>query len=148
MMHIFLPYSYFVIGLAILLYGLFKKDKKAILRQTGIQVEGIIFDMNRDYNTSIENEIISQFEDTNNKVVVRFVTEQLTWITAPINQDFRLFYLWQYSPGDKVLVFYDRDKPDNFYVDTKQSALLGRTILVISGVLLLLLGFQQMFPSH
>jgi Protein of unknown function (DUF3592) len=139
MLESLIPYIAIAIGIVAILYAVLKSsDQNAILRQTGQKVEGIIF--NRDYSTYDSN--------TKDKVTVRFVTDKLEWITADINQDFSFFYTGQYKPGDKLIVYYDKEDPNKFYVDTKQSEVIGRLIGIIVGFIFIAFGvYQFLNPS-
>jgi len=149
MMQTFTPYILFAVGLTLILYAVINSDKKAKLRQTGQEAEGIIFDIDKGYQDfSIENEVLSTFQDRSKKVWVRFVTQKLEWVTAPIDQDFQIFFSFQYSKRDKVKIFYDSDNPNNFYVDTKQSALIGRLIILLSGVGMVIAGYTQLTHAN
>lgn len=143
MLHTFGPYVLMAVGLTLVLYALINSDKKAKLRDSGLEAEGIVFDVQNQRDYTFENEIMKEFQDRSKNIIVRFVTNKLEWVTAPIDQDFQMFYTWQYSQGDKVKVFYDPENPNNFYVDTKQSVLVGRLSLIASGAGMAVAGYYQ-----
>jgi len=143
-MNNFTPYITLVIGSAFLLFGLLKTDKKAKLRQTGQKVEGIVFDKQRADRLPVSTELIDDLQDFSDKIIIRFVTDELLWVTAPMNQDFQVLFPFQYKPGDKVTVYYDKDNPNIFYVDSKQSAIIGRLAMLVIGIGLIVTGLSML----
>ena len=121
----------------------FWESTKSKLKQTGIAVDGIVFEQGFDnsFNQSFDNS--SSF--TKDKVTIRFVTQTGEWITGVIKQDFQVFYTGQYKNGDTVKVYYDKDNPSDFYVDTKQSELTGRLVFGSVGLIFLLVGLYKLF---
>ena len=123
-------YAFIAIGLGTMVYAFFKDSPKGKLKETGFEAIGIIFTQDRDYK-------IFRFLNSNgvnDAITVRFVTDKKEWISGLIDQPFQLFYTWQYKNGEKVKVYYDRDNPGNFYVDTKQSELMGRIFVALIGI--------------
>ncbi len=133
------PFMYLLIGLITLAYSIFAVSKKSDLKQTGIEVDGIIYDQEQDlsYHNSSYN--------IKDKITVRFVTQQQEWITAPIKQAFASFYTGQYKNGETVKVYYNKDKPTDFYVDTKQPEFLARIIFAVAGLVFISIGLSQLF---
>ena len=127
-------YIFVVLGLVALIFPAFVESTKSKLKQTGIRVDGIVFEQGFD-NSSF----------TKDKVTIRFVTQTGEWITGIIKQDFQVFYTGQYKNGDTVTVYYDKDNPSDFYVDTKQSELKGRLVFSLVGLVLLLIGLYKLF---
>src|SRR5450432_938893 len=120
---IYLPYLLLAGGAFLTGMACFYQPKKNKLKETGIAVDGIVFEQGSG-STALS------FTDTGNqvneRVVIRFVTKDLQWITAPIKQDFTTFYTSQYKDGETVKVFYNPLNPSDFIVDTRQSELLTR----------------------
>jgi len=130
------PYILIIAGLIGALLSIFKTTKNKILIQSGQKTEGIIFDQRA---SSFDN------NNTNDKVVVRFVTDKQEWITKEIDQDFAVFFTGQYKKGDRITIFYDRNNPNNFYVANKQSETIGRVFLFVVGVTIAAVGLYQVF---
>ena len=129
------PYIFLAIGLIVLAVSIFWVPKENKLKQTGIPVDGIIFEGGN--NQSFDNSY-------NDKIVIRFVTQNQEWITGAIQQDFATFYTGQYKNGEKVKVYYDKDNPSNFYVETKQSELLGRVIGILVGLVFIVVALYRL----
>ncbi len=56
-----------------------------------------------------------------------------------------MFYYRQYKVGDKVKVYYDKNNPSNFYVETKQSEMIGRLMFAAIGLGFFLVGLYGIF---
>jgi hypothetical protein len=138
------PYIFIVGGVVLLFYGLIKNNNKADLKNKGIKVEGIIFKQEYQQNSSnytIENPLIKD------KIIIRFVTLSQEWITAPIDQDFQMFYNSLYKDRESVTLYYDKDNPQIFYVETKQSELLVRVLFSFIGIIFISYGiYKYIFP--
>jgi Protein of unknown function (DUF3592) len=133
------------IGIAGILYSIFKKTKNRALKDAGTETEGIIFTQNREQKAFTG---INPYKpDIMNKVTVRFVTQKKEWITAEIKQDFATYFTGQYKQGDKVVLYYDPFDPKIFYVDTKQSELIGRILIAVVGIGLLLAGLHFLYAQ-
>lgn len=78
------------------------------------------------------------------KVIVRFVTQNKEWITGDINQEFAAFFTGQYKEGQSVDVYYDPEKPSDFFVDTKQSETVSRVIFAAVGLSFSIIGLYQL----
>jgi len=130
----YLPYALLLGGLILTAFACFFVSKKSNLKQTGIAVEGIVFDQGRSNDIDFNH---------NDKIIIRFVTKKQEWVTGPIDQDFQLFYTGQYKNGDHVKVFYNPAAPSEFYVDTKQSELITRLVGGLIGICLSTIGLYQ-----
>ena len=139
------PYIFLAVGLIVLAVSLLFESKKSRLKETGIAVDGIVFSQ-ESANTTIGSSTGS-YTSVKDKVRVRFVTKNEEWITGVIEQDIQFFYTGQYKDGDTVQVYYDKDNPSNFYVDTKQSEIIGRLIIGGIGTIFTLIGLYQLFVS-
>ena len=133
----YVSYILIVVGLIVLGISMFYESSKSKLKRTGILVDGIIFEQTRE----------STFENSNvkDKISIRFLTQEKEWITALIQQDFQLFYTGQYKDRETVKVYYDRENPYNFYVDTKQFELLARVLVGTIGLCILLVGLYKLY---
>jgi len=142
----YLPYVFLLIGLALIGFAAFARSINSDLKQTGILVEGIIFEQDNGSITFSFGDTTNNSSSVNDKVSVRFVTlEKQEWITAPIDQGFQFFYSGQYKNGERVNVYYDKNNPYNFYIDTKQSELIGKILFAIIGIIFLIIGLYRLF---
>ena len=139
----FLPYIFIALGLLGLCLSLFGKSSQSNLKGSGILVEGIVFsqDLKENSNRSFDN----FSRHVKDKITIRFVTKEGEWITEDIKQDFGVFYSGQYKNGDKVELYYNKDNPKDFYVDSKQSQIIGKLVFALVGLVLLLTGLYQLF---
>lgn len=138
------PYIFLTAGLISLTISVFWNSKKNELQETGIPADGIIFeqDFENSINFSTKDSYSSPIKD---KIIVRFLTQKQEWITGAIKQDFQFFYTGQYKDGDAVKVYYDKDNPSNFYVETKQSELTGRLVVGAAGLIFIIVALYQIF---
>ena len=137
----YLPFIFLGIGSVSIAIAIFFKSSKSSLKETGIEVEGIIFKQERNTNFSIQ--IDDSSSSINNRITVRFVTKKQEWITEVIKQDFQLFYTGQYKDGNTIKIFYDESNPSNFFVDTKQSEFIVRIMFSIVGLVFISIGLYK-----
>lgn len=137
----FLPYIFIVIGFGIMIYGFFKKTTTHILIKTGIKAEGIIYELKgKSSGTStFFNNIVYD------KIIVRFVTNKLEWVTAEAQNESGLFYSGQYKIGERVEVMYDPDDPNRFIIITKQSENNARLFAIVTGLIFIIAGLFKLF---
>ena len=136
-----IPYLFIFIGLVVLVLPFLQlSDNKRSLKSSGVHAEGIIFRIDGRQGGHPTN-----FGMHNANVQVRFVTKSMEWITGPIHQDFQLSFLGQYKDGDKVDIYYNSSKPNDFFVDSKQNPLFGKLILMIVGLVLIVIGLWKLF---
>lgn len=134
------PYLLLLAGLVILAIAMFWESQNSKLKQTGICVEGIVFEQDVESSFRLSFSEPDHYRSIKDKVTIRFVTKKQEWITAPIKQDFSVFYTGQYKDGDKVVVYYEEKNPSNFYVDSKQSETIVRIIAALLGLMLTIAG--------
>ena len=137
----YLPFIFLGIGSVSIAIAIFFKSSKSSLKETGIEVEGIIFKQER--NTNFSTQIDDSSSSINNRITVRFVTKKQEWITEVIKQDFQLFYTGQYKDGNTIKIFYDESNPSNFFVDTKQSEFIVRIMFSIVGLVFISIGLYK-----
>jgi len=134
-----LPYAFLVIGIGVILYALFRKSPVESWLQKAEKSEGIIFEISSNGRNDSNSEDI---------VVVRFVTKELEWITAQYKNEFGLFYTGQYTIGEKVDVLYNPDAPQQFKLLTKQSESTVRIILTLIGFVFLVIGAYKLMVQE
>jgi len=139
----FEPYIFLVGGLILLIVSLFRNSSKSRLKETGIPVEGIVFEQGFEETINVSSDFSSP--PVKDKITIRFVTLSGEWITEAINQDFSFFYTGQYKNGEPVKVYYEKDNPKNFFVDTKQSELTVRILGSVTGIGFSLYGLYEIF---
>lgn len=139
----FKPYIFLVAGLITLIISLLNKSNGVKLKETGIPVDGIIFEQGFDQSTNNSYDTSSSF--VKDKISVRYVTLSGEWITEDIKQEFRLFYSGQYKDSETVKVYYEKDNPRNFYIDSKQSELGGRILGIVIGLGFTVYGLYEFF---
>ena len=133
------PFIFIIAGLILIFLSVFKKSNNESLKTTGEKAEGIIFKLDRNPTGS------GEYSNVQDQVTIRFVTKDQRWITEPINQYFAVFYTKQYKEGQKVNVYYDPQDPLRFYIDSKQSVMIGRLVFASVGIVFSAIGFYQMF---
>ncbi len=140
----YIPYFLLAIGLTLIAFACFFVSKNSKLKENGVLVDGIVFQQGRD---NVSNLSSGDFDNNNvnDMVIIRFVTKEQEWITAPINQDFKIFFTGQYKDGETVKVFYNPTKPSEFYVDTKQSELATRIIGGVTGLCMIIISLYMFF---
>lgn len=122
------------VGCLFIVLSLLNSESDKELIKTGKCAEGIIFE--QDVNTDT-----SSYANTN--PVVRFTTEDKTWVTGRIQQHFSVSYTGQYKDGEKVAVYYDPGNPSRFYVASKQSSITARIFMLLIGLALVTYGIYQ-----
>lgn len=137
----FVYYAFMAFGAGATAYAIFKDSPKSKLKENGLEAEGIIFTQDREYK--MFRVLNSNY--INNNITIRFVTEKKEWITGEIDQPFQMFYIWQYKNGEKVKVYYDKDNPSLFFVDTRQSELIGRISVAFTGLNFAAVGIYYTF---
>ncbi len=116
-----------------------------MLKQNGIPVEGIVF--RQEFDENVRQSYDNSFSPVKDKITIRFLTNTNEWITGVIKQDFRLFYTGQFKDGETIKVYYNKDNPSDFYVDTKQSEFVGRLFIASIGLVFLLIGLYQVLVN-
>lgn len=132
-------YFIFLLGIALILFSIFKKTKTASLVQTGVKAEATVRRIEYSPQNRENNNIVMD------KVTVDFTTKKNEWISAEISQEFALFYTGQYRLGDKVELYYDPAAPSSFYVTTGQSESNGRLFSAAAGIIFSLIGMYLLF---
>ncbi len=133
---------FIILGIVLIVTSFVRQDYHKELLKSGIRTQGIIFDQSAATERGLSTNTL-----LNTDTIVRFTTEEKTWVTGAISQDFATFFTGQYRVGQKVEVFYDPLDPSRFYVKTRQSSFAGRVLMFVVGVVFLLLGLYQ-YPSE
>ena len=133
------PYVFSIIGIGLILYAMFKKQTSESWLPKAEKAEGIIFEISSDGRNDNNSE---------NIVVVRFVTKELEWITAQYKSEFGLFYTGQYTVGEEVQVLYNPDAPQQFKLLTRQSESTVRMVLVLTGFIFLIIGAYKLMVKE
>lgn len=137
------PYFSLTGGVILIAFAVLRESKNSELKQNGICTEGIIYEQGYENNRRVLPEEYS-YSSVKDEITVRFLTEKQEWITGIIKQDFRMFYKGQYKDGESVVIYYDRENPGNFYVDSKQSETIVRLVFGIAGIVFAFTGLYQL----
>lgn len=136
---------FLIIGITLLVYSIARSSSNSELKETGIQTTGVIFETA--YETMVYPDERDHGSRLENKITVRFTTKEKEWITADIRQDFVLYSRGQYKPGDKITIYYNKDNPRRFYVETGQSELRARLLFAFVGLVFTIIGIYQFMDS-
>jgi hypothetical protein len=100
------------------------------LKQTGIKTNGIVHRQktNLGYST-----ILSLMKT---RAIVRFTSENLTWIDAEVDQNIPAFLNDSLKVGKKVELYYDTKDPHKIFLDTAKSEREGRILFFIIGLIM------------
>lgn len=134
------PLIFILLGVTLLLIAIFKRSSSSNLRTLGNKTEGIV------YTTGYSND--PRYDNSSNikdKITVRFVTNKNEWITGDVKQGFAIYFTKQYKDGQTLDIYYDPERPSNFFVDTKQSETIGRIVFVVVGLIFCVVGLFQLF---
>jgi hypothetical protein len=115
------------VGIATLYFAIRLRLRISKLRKSGLQTEGIIFDV---VNGAIP-QILPKYP------IIRFVTLTQEWIT----EKYRIG-AWSVFPlkkGKKIIVFYNPENPRKFIVKSKFNTPMF-VLLLLCGVLILAIG--------
>jgi hypothetical protein len=137
------PYIFLAVGLIFLTISIFWASTKSNLKESGLSVDGIVF--KQGFDNSRRSSYNDSYPFIKDKITIRFLTQNGEWITGVIKQDFGIFYTGQYKNGDNLKVYYNKDNPSEFYVDTKQSEIKGRLVIGFVGLAFLLIGLYSLF---
>jgi hypothetical protein len=113
-----------IIGLIILYISLKSRLNSKKIIKTGIQTEGIVFDLVQSSNS----ESMAKYP------VIRFVTEQQQWITKEYNISTIPGLL---KKGQKVIIIYDPNSPEDFVI---KSSITSVVPLIMISVAVLIIG--------
>ena len=142
-----LPWSsFFLIIIALILIGVFLRQSSFYdkINKNGIEVEGIVFSVDRRMvNSFINNFNASYYYE----ITVRFLTKENVWVTQKNNSSWIVSYMDQYKEGEKVKVKYDPQDPSNFIVGQKAVAVFGLYTVLIVGLIFFGLGVFQIIQS-
>ena len=94
-----------IVGICVTWYGINKKRKILKFKNSGLESEGIVFDL-------ITNEK-NEGPDPPDIWIIRFLTKNNIWI---IKEPSVYFSHYGIKKGDKVQVFYNPDDPNDFVV--------------------------------
>jgi hypothetical protein len=111
-----------IVGVVLISLSVYSIQANKLLNKNGIKTEGIVFDI-----------VDSQTSSLRYKTpIVRFLDLNKQWITDEAKVGIANF---QYKPGDKVVVIYEKDNPKNFIIqDRKNNNIL--LLLLTSGIVI------------
>ena len=131
---------FILLGLAVLAISFLSTPVYKKLSRSGIPAEGIIFKLEMD---EIATGSTNYSGNSNDRIIVRFLTSEKIWVTAEAKHQFLVSYTGQYKEGDKVMVKYDPAQPEVFVIETRQSEKTGRLFFAAVGLGLVASGIYQ-----
>ena len=131
---------FILFGLAIIAIAFLSTPAYKKLSKSGIPAEGIIFKLDIDGITTGSSDYSG---NSNDRIIVRFLTSEKVWVTAEAKHQFLISYTGQYKEGDKVMVKYDPEQPEVFVIETRQSEKTGRLFFAPVGLGLVASGIYQ-----
>lgn len=126
------PVSMLIVGVCVTWYGIYKKRKILRLRNSGLEAEGIVFDLTKNND-----------EESADKWVIRFLTKDNIWITKEPSV---YFPHYGKKKGEKVQVFYDPDNPDDFIIHNPITFPVF-TIAIVVGFIITAIGLFATYHS-
>lgn len=120
-----------VIGLIFIIVGMYLVWKQKKISESGISTEGIIYDFETEYSKTTNSGSLTP--------VVRFLTEDKTWITekTSIGTLPGLF-----KKGETINVIYLPEDPKTFFIKDKRSR-WGIYFFVFIGIIFIVAGFLK-----
>jgi hypothetical protein len=123
----------FLVGVALIIFGYYKRNERRKIMETGIKVEGIAF--------GIDEEFINQ--SWSYYPVVRYSTLEKEWVTERYNIASSLSSY--YKQGDKVSVIYDSNDSKKFIIDDTGTKVLGPALMAVGCVIIIFTIVQYFF---
>lgn len=125
----FIPIVLGLISTAIGLYFIWKQKK---ISESGISTEGIIYDFEAEYSTSTNSGSLTP--------VVRFLTEDKTWITEKTSIG---TFPGLFKKGEAINIIYLPEDPKTFFIKDKRSR-WGIYFFVFIGIIFIVAGILKM----
>jgi uncharacterized protein DUF3592 len=116
-----------LVGVILIMLSLYFTFQFRIIKKKGVQVDGIIFDLEPSSSGSIRTTY----------PVVRFLTKEQEWITLTSKIG---VVPGVYKKGAKVSIIYEPENPQNFLINSKFTTTVPSIILLI-GILVVAIGF-------
>jgi hypothetical protein len=142
-----LPWSgFYLILLSLVLIGIFLLQSSFYdkINKNGIEVEGMLFSVDREMTNSILYNFNTTYYD---EVTFRFLTKEKIWVTKISNTSWITSFTGQYKEGDKVKVKYDPKEPNDFIVCQDGLALFLQYSILFGGFFLFALGVYKIIQS-
>lgn len=124
-----------IVSLVVILVAIINLGKYKKIAATGIQAEGIIFDI--ESSTTTNNTAVTY-------PIVRFLTEQNEWITQKASVS---LVPGSYKKGQPVTVVYLKDKPTEFFIKSNWTNTV-LAIMIIIGLALLAYGVYLLINNN
>jgi hypothetical protein len=125
---------YFIIGLVFIFLGNRNLGKRNRLMETGVEVEGIIFEFESN------KELVSDANFSSKYPVVRFVTTEGQWITKSTDIGLSTSF---FKEGEKIKVKYNPDNPDDFIITSSLFKWIPYTLIAL-GLIMVVAGLYSL----
>jgi len=127
------------VGVALVVFGNYKRTERKKLIASGIKTDGVIFKMEK---------IVTGTNNLSNRTsanypVVRYTTLEKEWVTK---QYLVGGILSSYKEGDKVAVVYDKSDIERFIIDDAPTRLLGPITMIFGFLLIAASLLKYFFP--
>ena len=119
-----------VLGISAMTLSLIPGTNYKYLKQTGIKTNGIIHRQ----KTNLGYSALLSLMKT--KAIVRFTTENLTWVDAEVDQNIPAFLNDGLKVGKKVELYYDSENPRKIFLNTAKSEREGRILFFLIGLVM------------
>ncbi len=125
-----------VIGVIFIIVGMYLVWKQNQISESGITTEGIIYDFETEYSTTTNSGSLTP--------VVRFLTEDKTWITEKTSI---ATLPGLFKKGETINVIYLPEDPKTFFIKDKRS-LWGVYLFVIIGGVFIVVGVLKILKPN
>ena len=125
--------TFLAIGLVSIFLFLRISHKMANFNKTGLDAEGVIFEIEWEHNTVGKHSASASYP------VIRFVTNDGLWITKRYHQSGILI-----RQGQKVRVKYNPENPEDFVITSGQFR-WSAYIFLVSGIVALIIAIFKVF---
>lgn len=133
-MHFYWYHIPLLLGIAMLIFGVYRLKRYIRLRKQGVCVEGSVYDIvikEPEYKNTHGAHYQEHF------MVIGFLTENQKLIIEEINVTFNPY---EYKKGDTVNVLYKADNPEKFMLDNGKSPAYTYFLCLFPGVMFIVIG--------
>ncbi len=121
-----------ILGITAMALSLIPATNYKYLKQTGIKTEGVVYDQKTSPDVIKFSLLVALIKT---KAIVRFTTEDLTWIDVEVEQNIPAFLNDSLKVGKRVELYYDAKNPHKIFLDTAKVEREGRILFLIIGLI-------------